>query len=113
MSRLWKTQHKGKFVMDKSEIVVITGASAGVGRATARAFGDRGAQIGLLARGCEALEHARKEIEASGGKALVFPVDVANAEQIEAAADAIEKEFGPIDIWINNAMTSVSHQSKK
>ncbi|HEU4345559.1 MAG TPA: SDR family oxidoreductase [Candidatus Binatia bacterium] len=91
----------------KPEVVVITGASAGVGRATARAFGKRRAHIGLLARGREGLEAAKQEVEAEGGKALVFSVDVANAEQMEATAASVEENFGPIDIWINNAMASV------
>src|SRR5918994_2669295 len=93
--------------MDKAEVVVITGASAGVGRATARAFAQRGAKIGLLARGRDGLEGARLEIERAGGKALVLPTDVASPEQVEAAAQAVEENFGPIDIWINNAMVSV------
>lgn len=91
----------------KPEIVVITGASAGVGRATARTFAKRGAHIGLLARGRIGLEATQKEIEDAGGQAIVIPTDVANAGQIESAADKVEEEFGPIDIWINNAMTSV------
>ena len=89
------------------EIVVITGASAGVGRATARAFAEQGAQIGLLARGEAGLEGARRDVEAAGGEALVVPTDIADANQVEAAADAVEEEFGPIDIWVNNAMASV------
>jgi NAD(P)-dependent dehydrogenase (short-subunit alcohol dehydrogenase family) len=89
------------------EIVVITGASAGVGRATARAFARRRAHIGLLARGRAGLEGTRREIEALGGKALVYPADVADADQVEAAAAAVEEQLGPIDIWINNAMVSV------
>jgi NAD(P)-dependent dehydrogenase (short-subunit alcohol dehydrogenase family) len=93
--------------MNKSEVVVITGASAGVGRATARAFAQRGAKIGLLARGRDGLEGARREIERAGGKALVLLTDVASPEQVEAAAQAVEENFGPIDIWINNAMVSV------
>ncbi len=93
--------------MSKSEVVVITGASAGVGRATARAFAAKGAHLGLLARNREALEAARDEVQAAGGEALVVPADVSNAAQVEAAADAVEKEFGPVDIWINNAMVSV------
>jgi NAD(P)-dependent dehydrogenase (short-subunit alcohol dehydrogenase family) len=91
----------------RTEVVVITGASAGVGRATAREFGKRGARIGLVARNRAALEAARAEIEELGGKALVLPADVANAEQVEAAAEAVERELGPIDVWINNAMVSV------
>jgi len=90
-----------------SQVVVITGASAGVGRATARAFGQRRAQVGLLARGRDGLEAAKQEIEAAGGKALVVPVDVANPEKVEAAAQAVEENLGPIDVWVNNAMTSV------
>lgn len=89
------------------KVVVITGASAGVGRATVRRFAQDGARIGLLARGVDGLEAARAEVETAGGRALVLPTDVADAKQVEAAADAVEREFGPIDIWINDAMTSV------
>src|SRR5437868_5319647 len=87
--------------------VAITGASAGVGRATARKFATSGAQVALLARGHDGLEAARKEVEEFGGKALVVLVDVANADEVEAAAAQIEAELGEIDIWINNAMLSV------
>jgi NAD(P)-dependent dehydrogenase (short-subunit alcohol dehydrogenase family) len=89
------------------EVVVVTGASAGVGRATVRAFADRGASIGLLARNREALEAARQEVEERGGRALVLPTDVADPDQVEAAAEAVERELGPIDVWVNNAMASV------
>ncbi|MGB6875476.1 MAG: SDR family oxidoreductase [Candidatus Acidiferrales bacterium] len=89
------------------EIVVITGASAGVGRATARAFARRGARIGLLARGKDGLEGARADVEADGGEALAIPTDVADSNQVEAAAEAVEKQFGPINIWVNNAMTTI------
>src|SRR5687767_13151327 len=92
---------------DANGVVVITGASAGVGRATVRRFAQAGARIALLARGREGLEGARKEVEELGGRALVLPVDVADAEQVEAAAGQIESELGKIDIWINNAMVSV------
>jgi NAD(P)-dependent dehydrogenase (short-subunit alcohol dehydrogenase family) len=92
---------------ERAEVVVITGASAGVGRATARAFARRGARIGLLARGRDGLEGTLKDVEAAGGRALVLPTDVANADEVEAAAAAVEREFGPIEIWINNAMVSV------
>jgi NADP-dependent 3-hydroxy acid dehydrogenase YdfG len=92
---------------ERPEVVVITGASAGVGRATAREFAKAGARIALLARGEDGLEAARKEIEATGGKALVLPTDVADASQVEAAADTIERELGPIDVWVNNAMVSI------
>jgi NAD(P)-dependent dehydrogenase (short-subunit alcohol dehydrogenase family) len=91
----------------KTEVVVITGASAGIGRATARLFGKRGAKIGLIARGVEGLEAARREIEELGGQAIVLPLDVSDHDAIEAAAAKVEETFGPIDIWINNAMLSV------
>jgi NADP-dependent 3-hydroxy acid dehydrogenase YdfG len=91
----------------KKEVVVITGSSAGLGRAIAREFGKNGASVGLLARGREGLEGARQEIESMGGKALALPTDVADAEAIEAAAKTVEEKLGPIDIWINNAMASV------
>lgn len=89
------------------EVVVVTGASAGVGRATARAFGERGAWVGLVARGRDRLEEARCEIEERGGRALVLPTDVARQDEVEAAAAAVERELGPIDVWVNCAMTSV------
>lgn len=88
-------------------VVVITGASAGVGRATAREFARRGAQIGLVARGRDGLLAAQQEVESLGGQALVLPTDVSSAEQVEAAAAQVEQAFGPIDVWINNAMVSV------
>lgn len=93
--------------MDRAEVVVITGASAGVGRATVREFAKNGADVGLIARGIEGLEGAKKEVEAAGGRALVCPADVADPDQVEAAAAAIEENLGPIDIWVNDAMTSV------
>lgn len=89
------------------QVVVITGASAGVGRATVRAFAQRGAHIGLIARGQEGLEGAKREVKQAGGKALVLPTDVADAEGVEAAAATVEEQLGPIDIWVNNAMASV------
>lgn len=93
--------------LTKPEVVVITGASAGVGRATARAFAREGAYIGLLARGRDGLEGARREVEELGGRALALPTDVADSDAVERAAEAVEREFGPIDIWVNNAMVSV------
>jgi NAD(P)-dependent dehydrogenase (short-subunit alcohol dehydrogenase family) len=92
---------------DKPEVVVVTGASAGVGRAIVQAFAKRGAHIGLLARGHDGLEGARRDVEEAGGQALVITTDTADAEQVEAAAAKVEETFGPIDIWINVAMASV------
>ena len=88
-------------------VVAITGASAGVGRATARAFARGGADVGLIARGRERLQSARREVEELGRRAVVAEADVADAAQVEAAAQQIEDELGPIDIWINNAMATV------
>lgn len=92
---------------DESEVVVITGATAGVGRATTRAFAKQGARIGLLARGTDRLEATKQEVDTLGGEAVSIPTDVADAEQVESAAETVEETFGPIDVWINNAMTSV------
>lgn len=91
----------------RGEVVVITGASGGVGRAAARRFAADGARIGLLARGRRGLEAAAREVEQAGGEALVVPVDVADCGQLEAAAAAVEDAFGEIDIWVNNAMVTV------
>jgi len=97
--------------MDKKpEVVVVTGASAGLGRAIAVAFGKRGAVVGLIARGgagMDGLEGAKREVEKAGGKALILPCDVAEPDQVEAAAEKAETELGPIDVWVNDAMTSV------
>ena len=90
-----------------TQVVVVTGASAGVGRAIARAFGKRGASVGLLARGQAGLEGAKHDIEEAGGHALVIPTDVADSQQVEAAAAKVEQTFGPIDVWVNVAMASV------
>jgi NAD(P)-dependent dehydrogenase (short-subunit alcohol dehydrogenase family) len=92
---------------NQKEVVVITGGSAGIGRATARAFARRGARLGILSRGQEGLEGTRQEVEALGGQALILPTDVADHKQVEDAAEKVEDAFGPIDIWINNAMVSV------
>lgn len=97
-------------VKKRSEVVVITGASAGLGRAIACAFAKRGASIGLIARGgagMAGLEAAAREVEDLGGHALVLPADVAKPDEIENAAGRVELELGPIDVWVNNAMTSV------
>jgi NAD(P)-dependent dehydrogenase (short-subunit alcohol dehydrogenase family) len=91
----------------EGKIVVITGASSGVGRACAREFARRGAFLGLIARGRDGLEAAQREVEELGGRALVLPLDVAEADAVEAAAAATEERLGPIDVWVNNAMLSV------
>jgi ABC-type multidrug transport system ATPase subunit/NAD(P)-dependent dehydrogenase (short-subunit alcohol dehydrogenase family) len=91
----------------QSKVVVITGASAGVGRAVARAFAKQGARVALLARGTERLEDAAREVRELGGEAIMLPTDVADAAQVEAAATAAEGVFGPIDVWVNNAMATV------
>ena len=89
------------------QVVVVTGASGGVGRAIAHAFARRGASVGLLARGREGLENAAQEVRSLGGQALVLPADVSDADQVEAAAVAVEEHFGPIDVWVNDAMATV------
>ena len=90
-----------------TRIAVVTGASAGVGRAVARELGRRGASIGLLARGDAGLEAAAREVADAGGRALAIPTDVAEPDQVERAAQAVEAELGPIDLWVNDAFTSV------
>ena len=91
----------------KTETIVITGASAGLGRAIAREFGRHKANVGVLARGIDGLNAAKSEIESAGGHALILEADVADSNAVEQAASRVEEHFGPIDIWINNAMTSV------
>ncbi|WP_099023185.1 SDR family oxidoreductase [Mycolicibacterium palauense] len=93
--------------MPEPRNVVITGASAGTGRAAARAFGARGDNVVLLARGRAGLDGAVVDVEKAGGRALAVPTDVADYEQVAAAADRAEQEFGPIDVWVNVAFTSV------
>jgi NAD(P)-dependent dehydrogenase (short-subunit alcohol dehydrogenase family) len=88
-------------------VVVITGATSGVGRATAARFAERGWRVALLARGADGLEGARKDVEALGGVGLALETDVAIPEEVEAAADTVEDRLGPIDVWVNDAMTSV------
>ncbi len=92
---------------DRPLVVVVTGASAGVGRATAQAFAELGSSIGLIARGREGLEAARRDVEARGGRGLVLPADVGDAQAVEDAGAIVEQRFGPIDVWVNNAMLSV------
>ncbi|MHB1225066.1 MAG: SDR family oxidoreductase [Gemmatimonadaceae bacterium] len=93
--------------MGAPSVVVVTGASAGLGRAIVRRFAEDGAHVGLIARGRERLEQTRAEVEAAGGRALVLPLDVADAGAVERAAERVESELGPIDVWVNNAMLSV------
>jgi NAD(P)-dependent dehydrogenase (short-subunit alcohol dehydrogenase family) len=93
--------------MAESDVIVVTGASAGIGRATAVEFARRGAKLALLARGLEGLEGARREVEAAGGSALLIPTDMADPDQVERAAARVESELGPIDIWVNVAMATV------
>jgi NAD(P)-dependent dehydrogenase (short-subunit alcohol dehydrogenase family) len=90
-----------------TQTVAITGASAGIGRATARLFGERGARVGLIARGHGGLAGAARDVERAGGTALAVPADVADYAQVDAAAQQIEDTFGPIDVWVNVAFTSV------
>ena len=85
----------------------MTGATSGVGRATVRLFAREGASLGLLARGEAALADTAAEVEELGGRALAIPTDVADPDQVEAAASDVERELGPIDLWVNNAMTTV------
>lgn len=94
-------------VTGRTQVVVITGASAGVGRATAREFAKEGARIGLLARGHDGLAAAKREVEELGGEAIAIACDVADPDQVEEAADAVEDAFGAIDVWVNNAMVTV------
>jgi NAD(P)-dependent dehydrogenase (short-subunit alcohol dehydrogenase family) len=91
----------------EGKVVAVTGASAGIGRATVREFAARGADVGLIARGEERLQNAAREVEAAGRRACVARADVADADAVEAAAARIEEELGPIDVWVNVAMSAV------
>ncbi len=95
------------------EVVVVTGAGAGLGRAIVRRFAAPGVSIGLISRGAERLRAAAREVEELGGRALVLPTDVADADQVERGAAAVEAQLGPIDVWVNNAMTSVFSPAKQ
>ncbi len=88
-------------------VVVVTGASAGVGRATASAFGQNGCRVALLARSADRLAAAAREVKAAGGEGLAVPVDMADAEAVDEAAERIERSLGPIDVWVNAAMATV------
>ena len=88
-------------------IVVVTGASAGIGRATAIEFGRHGWRVALLARGIDGLEGARRDVEQAGGEALIVVTDVADENQVEAAADQVERAWGAIDVWVNDAMATI------
>ncbi|HEY0867179.1 MAG TPA: SDR family oxidoreductase, partial [Fimbriimonas sp.] len=90
-----------------SEVVVITGASAGIGRATALEFARHGARIGLIARDAEALEETLEEVIRAGGSGRVLPLDVSMPDRVEEAASAVERELGPIDVWINGAIVAM------
>ena len=90
-----------------SKIVVITGAGAGVGKATAKEFARNGCDVALLSRDPDRLEHAAAEFRRLGVRALPIPTDVADAKAVEAAADKVEQELGPIDVWVNVAMATV------
>lgn len=91
----------------RPRVVVVTGASGGLGRAIVREFAREGAHIALLARGRKGLEGAKEDVERLGGKGLVLPTDVADHDELEQAADAVENEFGPVDVWVNDAMATV------
>ncbi|WP_372459185.1 SDR family oxidoreductase [Streptomyces huiliensis] len=91
----------------RPKVVVVTGASGGVGRATARAFAARGDSVALLARGRKGLDAAAEEVGKAGGRALAIPVDMADAHAVREAANRVEEEFGPVDVWVNNAFATV------
>jgi NAD(P)-dependent dehydrogenase (short-subunit alcohol dehydrogenase family) len=93
--------------MSSHQVVVVTGASGGIGRAVAQAFGTRGSSVALLARGEQGLAGAAADVRSAGGQALCLPTDVADSNQVEAAAVRVEDEFGPIDVWVNVAFASV------
>ena len=91
----------------KQQVVVVTGASAGVGRAAVQAFAATGADVALIARGRDGLLGAKREVERAGGRALMLPLDVSDHNAVDQAAELVERKLGPIDVWVNNAMVSV------
>lgn len=99
--------------MTQSRVVVVTGASAGVGRAVALAFAQRGASVGLIAPLRSGLEATAREVRAAGGQALVLPLDVTDSDHVDGAADAVERELGGIDVWVNNALVSVPAPARR
>ena len=93
--------------MKQSITVVVTGASAGLGRAVAHVFAKEGANVALISRDAGALQATVREVESLGGNAIAIPADVSDAAAVEAAAARVEEELGPIDVWVNDAMVSV------
>jgi NAD(P)-dependent dehydrogenase (short-subunit alcohol dehydrogenase family) len=91
----------------KAEVVVVTGATSGIGRAIARAFAAEGSAVAVLGRSPEGLDGARRDVEAAGARAFAVPTDVAEFERVDAAAALVEETLGPIDVWVNNAMTTI------
>ena len=98
---------EAKVASRTAETVVVTGGTAGVGRATVREFARNGANVAILARGEDRLKATQREVEELGGKALAIPVDVADSKAVEEAAERIERELGEIDIWVNNAFAGI------
>jgi short-subunit dehydrogenase len=107
MPTIARTRQRARPWRRRDEVVVVTGASAGVGRATVREFARRGAKLGLISRDAEALQLTCREVEALGGQAVMGVADVAQANEVESAAAMIEDRLGPIDVWVNNAMVTV------
>ena len=92
---------------NRGDVVVITGASSGIGRAAAHEFAKHGAKVALLARSQDGLEAAKREVEELGGQGLVVPTDVSDPEQVAAAARRVDEAFGPVDVWVNDAVVTV------